>query len=94
MRSGLDRVSRVIRIVEFTYHKLGVPVDKYLALLRALEVAGVDHLIGVKVTYVRNCREVGTSAMAERKGVSPRAVCKARTVALAEIAKIGTDTHA
>jgi hypothetical protein len=94
MPTRFDTVSRMIEQAVDRCRRANIPPAIYSAPLKALELACVHHIIADARQTVSGCREPGTTAMAERQGITPRSMRRRRHGALEVLTQVGRETRA
>ncbi len=90
MPTRFDAVARMIEQAADRCRRATIPPAIYEPPLRAMELACVQHIIADSRRTVTGCREPGTTAMAERRGITPRGMRKRRNRALSVLSQVGT----
>lgn len=90
MTTRFDTVSRMIEQAADRCRRANIPPAIYSAPLKALELACVQHIIADARQTVTGCRDPGTTAMAERQGITSRGMRKRRHRALSALTQVGT----
>jgi hypothetical protein len=86
---GFEAIARLIQDALEKALSAGIPHNIASQILIGTETALVNALCAERSKFISSCRETGTAGMAERLGITPRAVRKRRQKALA---KVGTKT--
>jgi len=81
---GFEAIARLIQDALEKALSAGIPPQIANQILVTTEAAMVNALCAERSKFIASCRESGTSAMAQRLGVTPRAIRKRRQRVLNE----------
>jgi len=81
---GFEAIARLIQDALEKALLAGIPYKTASKILVGTETALVNALCAERSKFIADCRSAGTSAVAEREGITPRSVRRRRQKLLSE----------